>query len=119
MIFPLDTNAFSDLMRKHAKVEAPLTSLTAGDRVIMGPIVRDEIRYGTLSTTRVTRDKAQGNQATLTDDEYYEKEYRIIGHCHGKNFRLGDSVPARVARINAFHSAIDFELAQTSKVGSS
>ena len=42
MIFPLDTNAFSDLMRKHAKVEAPLTSLTAGDRVIMGPIVRDE-----------------------------------------------------------------------------
>ena len=56
MIFPLDTNAFSDLMRKHAKVEAPLTSLTAGDRVIMGPIVRDEIRYGTLSTTRVTRE---------------------------------------------------------------
>ena len=58
--------------------------------------------------------EAHGNQATLTDDEYYEKEYRNIGHCHGKNFRLGDSVPTRVARINAFHSAIDFQLAQTS-----
>ena len=57
MIFPLDTNAFSDLMRKHAKIEAPLTSLTPGDRVIIGPIVRYEIRYGTRSTTRVTRDR--------------------------------------------------------------
>ena len=53
-------HAFSDLMRKHAQVEAPLTSLTAGNRVIMGPIVRDEIRYGTLSTTRVTRVRRTG-----------------------------------------------------------
>ena len=76
MIFLPDTNAFSDLMRKHAK-------------------------------------------ATRTDDEYYEKEYRIKGRCHGKNFRLGDSMRVNVARIIAFHSAIDFELAQKSKIGSS
>jgi exoribonuclease R len=63
--------------------------------------------------------KWQGNQATLTDDEYDERKYRINGRRHGKNFRLGDSVCVRVARINAFHSAIDFELAQKSKIGSS
>ena len=46
MIFLLDTNAFSDLMRKHAKLEARLTSLPSTDRVIICPIVRGEIRYG-------------------------------------------------------------------------
>ena len=56
MIFLLDTNAFSDLTRKHAKIEARLTSLPSTDRVIICPIVRVEIRYGTLSTTPVTRD---------------------------------------------------------------
>ncbi len=29
-----------------------------------------------------------------------------MGRCHGKNFRLGDGVPARLAQIIAFHSAI-------------
>jgi len=37
---------FSDLMRKHATVEARLTSLPSTDRVIICPIVRGEIRYG-------------------------------------------------------------------------
>ena len=81
MIFLLDTNALSDLMRKPAKVEAPLTSLAANDSVIMFPIVRGEIRDGTLSTT-------------------YKASVRAV-------------------RIMAFHIPIDFELAQTSKIGSS
>ncbi len=50
--------------------------------------------------------------ASLTDDEYYyyEKEYLIKGLRHGRNFRLGDNVRVKVARINAFRSEIDFEL---------
>ena len=61
MIFPLDTNAFSDLMRKHAKVETPLTSLTAGDRVIIGPIVMKFVtaldpRHGSLVTETFNAD---------------------------------------------------------------
>jgi len=58
--------------------------------------------------------KAQGNQAKLTDEEYYEKEYVIKGRRHGKKFRLGDSVRVRVAKINAFRNEIDFELVQAS-----
>lgn len=54
MIFLLDTNAFNDLMRKHAKGESPLTSLTPSDRVIMGPIVRGEICYGIATHTKQT-----------------------------------------------------------------
>lgn len=57
MIFLLDANAVSDLLRKHAKKEAFLTSLPANDRVILCQIVRGEIRYSTLSTTPVTRDR--------------------------------------------------------------
>jgi len=51
--------------------------------------------------------------SSLTDDDYdyYEKEYVIKGRRHGKKFRLGDNVRVNVARINAFRSEIDFELA--------
>ena len=50
--------------------------------------------------------------SSLTDDDYdyYEKEYVIKGRRHGKQFRLGDNVRVKVARINAFRSEIDFEL---------
>ncbi len=51
--------------------------------------------------------------SSLTDDDYdyYEKEYVIKGRRHGRKFRLGDNVRVKVARINAFRSEIDFELA--------
>jgi ribonuclease R len=51
--------------------------------------------------------------SSLKDDDYqyYEKEYLIKGRRHGRKFRLGDAVRVRVARINAFRSEIDFELA--------
>jgi ribonuclease R len=50
--------------------------------------------------------------SSLTDDDYYyyEKEYVVKGHRHGRKFRLGDNVRVKVARINAFRSEIDFEL---------
>jgi ribonuclease R len=50
--------------------------------------------------------------SSLRDDDYYyyEKEYVIKGHRHGRKFRLGDNVRVKVARINAFRSEIDFEL---------
>jgi len=46
MIFLLDTNAFSDLMRKHPKLDARLASLAPTDRVVICPIARGEIRFG-------------------------------------------------------------------------
>lgn len=46
MIFLLDTNAFSDMMRSHPQVNARLAGVVATDRVITCPIVRGEIRYG-------------------------------------------------------------------------
>jgi len=50
--------------------------------------------------------------SSLTDDDYhyYEKEYVIKGRRHGRQFRLGDPVHIKVARINAFRSEIDFQL---------
>ena len=46
MMFLLDTNAFSDLMRKNSKIEVRMSSLVPADRVVICPIVRGEIRYG-------------------------------------------------------------------------
>jgi predicted nucleic acid-binding protein len=46
MVFLLDSNAFSDLMRKHPQVEARLKALGSGDKVVTCPIVRGEILYG-------------------------------------------------------------------------
>jgi len=63
MNFLLDTNAFSDLMRKHAKKEALLTSLPPNDRVILCPIVRGEIRYGIEQLTQSRGREDLQNQA--------------------------------------------------------
>jgi len=46
MMFLLDTNAFSDLMRKHPELLSRLSALAPTDRVVICPIVRGEIRYG-------------------------------------------------------------------------
>lgn len=46
MIFLLDTNAFSDLMREHAPVETRIAALSAQDSVLICPVVRGEILYG-------------------------------------------------------------------------
>lgn len=46
MLFLLDTNAFSDLMREHPQLDARLATIASTDRVIICPVVRGEIRYG-------------------------------------------------------------------------
>ncbi len=46
MTFLLDTNAFSDLMRDHPKVDARLATVPATDRTVICSVVRGEIRYG-------------------------------------------------------------------------
>lgn len=46
MLFLLDTNAFSDLMRNHIGVEGRIAALGAGDRVAISTTVRGEILYG-------------------------------------------------------------------------
>ena len=63
MIFLLDTNVFSNLMRKHVKLEARLSSLQTTDRVIICPIVRGEIRYGIEQLTQSRRRQDLENQA--------------------------------------------------------
>jgi predicted nucleic acid-binding protein len=63
MIFVLDTNAFSDLMRKHSKLEAHLSSLAPTERVVICPIVRGEIRYGIEQLAQSRRRQALENQA--------------------------------------------------------
>lgn len=63
MIFLLDTNAFSDLMRKNAQLEARLTSLPTTDKVIICPVVRGEIRYGIEQLVQGRRRQELENQA--------------------------------------------------------
>src|SRR2546421_11111090 len=46
MLFLLDTNAFSDLMRGVAKFQSRLATIPVSDRVITCPIVLGEILYG-------------------------------------------------------------------------
>lgn len=46
MIYLLDTNAFSDWMREHPKLDARLASLPTSDRIIICTIVRGEILHG-------------------------------------------------------------------------
>lgn len=46
MLFLLDTNAFSDLMSKHPRMDWHLANLPATDRVATCSVVRGEIRYG-------------------------------------------------------------------------
>ena len=46
MTFLLDTNAFSDLMREHPKMDARLAKVSSLHRAVICPVVRGEIRYG-------------------------------------------------------------------------
>lgn len=46
MIFLLDTNIFSDLMREHPKIDEHLADISITDRIAICTIVRGEILYG-------------------------------------------------------------------------
>ena len=46
MLFLLDTNAFSDLMRQQIAITSRMNALPAGDVVVTCSIVRGEILYG-------------------------------------------------------------------------
>jgi tRNA(fMet)-specific endonuclease VapC len=46
MVFLLDANAFSDLMRQHALLLARLAAVAPVDRVVICPIVRGEVLHG-------------------------------------------------------------------------
>ena len=63
MIFLLDTNAFSDVMRKHSKLDARMSSLAPADRVVICPVVRGEIRYGIEQLAQSRRRQDLENQA--------------------------------------------------------
>ena len=51
-VYLLDTNAFSDLMREHGKVEARVSVLAPTGRVFICSIVRGEVCYGLESMPR-------------------------------------------------------------------
>ena len=63
MVFLLDTNAFSDLMRRRPKTEARLSSLEATDTVVTCTIVRGEILYGIQKLSAGRRQKELLEQA--------------------------------------------------------
>jgi predicted nucleic acid-binding protein len=63
MMFLLDTNAFSDLMRKHSTLDAHMTSLASADRVVICTVVRGEIRYGIEQLPRSKRRQDLEGQA--------------------------------------------------------
>ena len=63
MKYLLDTNAFSDLMKKHAKLDARMASLPPADRVVICPVVRGEIRYGIELLPQSRRRQDLENQA--------------------------------------------------------
>jgi len=63
MIFLLDTNAFSDLMRKHRQLEAHLAALAPTDRVVICSIVRGEISFGIAQLAEGRRRQTLESQA--------------------------------------------------------
>jgi tRNA(fMet)-specific endonuclease VapC len=46
MTYLMDTNAFSDMMREHPKMDIHLAGVSSTDRVVICSMVRGEIRYG-------------------------------------------------------------------------
>jgi predicted nucleic acid-binding protein len=48
LIYLLDTNAISDLMREHPRITARLRAATGSDRIVTSVIVRGEILHGLL-----------------------------------------------------------------------
>lgn len=65
MIFLLDTNAISDLMRRHPGVHKRLASISADDRIAVSTIVRGEILYG---VERLPAGKRQTELRTEAND---------------------------------------------------
>ena len=63
MMFLLYTNAFSDLMRKHSKLDARMSSIAPADRVVICTVVRGEIRYGIEQLPRSKRRQDLEGQA--------------------------------------------------------
>jgi tRNA(fMet)-specific endonuclease VapC len=63
MTYLLDTNAFSDLMRKHAKLDARMASLSQAERVVICTIVCGEIRFGLEQLPQGRRRQDLENQA--------------------------------------------------------
>jgi predicted nucleic acid-binding protein len=51
MIYLLDTNAISDLMRENPRITARLAAVAGSDRVVTSVIVRGEILHGLLRMT--------------------------------------------------------------------
>jgi len=64
MVFLLDSNAFSDLMRKDPRVEARLAALAPNDEVTICSIVRGEILYGLARLPQGRRRANRTKQAT-------------------------------------------------------
>ena len=65
MMFLLDTNAFSDLMRKHSKLDARMSSLAPADRVVICTVVRGEFVMALNSFHKASAGKIWNAKRTL------------------------------------------------------
>lgn len=53
----------------------------------------------------------------MLDDYYYldEENYQVIGHRHGQQYKLGDTIRIRVKKIDLSRKEMDFELVTNSR----
>ncbi len=85
MIYLLDTNAISDLMRAAPPIEAWIAGLDAGDRLVTCTIVRGEILFGIARLPRSRR------RAELEEAGH---QFLAIVHCEPIPERAADSYAA-------------------------
>ena len=83
MIFLLDTNAFSDLMREHSTAEARMAALSEQDNVIVCPVVRGEILYGIV---RLPQGKRRADLKAKADKLFASLPCEVIPEAAGDHY---------------------------------
>ncbi len=83
MIFLLDTNAFSDLMREHPTIEARMAALSDQDNVIICPVVRGEILYG---IARLPQGKRRTDLKSKADRLFASVRCEVIAEAAGDHY---------------------------------
>src|SRR5947199_3352827 len=84
MIFLLDTNEFSDLMREHPTIEARIAALSDDDdSVIICPVVRGEILYG---VARLPHGKRRTDLKSKADKLFASVPCEVIPEAAGDHY---------------------------------
>ncbi len=83
MIFLLDTNSFSDLMREHPIVQNRMAALSDQDSVIICPVVRGEILYGIV---RLPQGKRRADLMSKADKLFASLPCEVIPEAAGDHY---------------------------------